>query len=86
VWAFRADLKFFSLQNKAMNRVRRPAERSGRQGRGLQSYERKHESLPCRLGSRKRFVAVDFAWKEFSVLTFYFFCVKTKEEAISNMK
>jgi hypothetical protein len=36
----------------------------------LQSYERKHDSLPCRLGSHKRFVAVGFAWKEFSVLTF----------------
>jgi len=35
----------------------------------LKSYERKHDRLPCRLGSRKRFVAVDFAWKEFSVLS-----------------
>jgi len=31
----------------------------------LKNYERNHDSLPCRLGSRKRFFAVDFARKEF---------------------
>jgi len=44
----------------------------------LQSYKRKPDSLPCRLGSRKRFVAVGFAWKEFSVLIFSFFFIKKK--------
>jgi hypothetical protein len=33
----------------------------------------------CRLGSRKRFFAVAFARKEFSVLIFSFFFIKKKE-------
>jgi len=33
-----------------------------------------------RLGSRKRFVDVDFARKEFSVMIFSFFFIKEKEQ------
>jgi hypothetical protein len=51
------DLKFFSLQNKVMNRVGWVVERS--------------RSPPTggRLGSRMGFIAVGFAWKELAVLT-----------------